>query len=136
VIGYRDALDRASALTSPEQAAQLMTQARMVGDEPLGRAVAMQALDKAMSCGLVGGQAWAEIVNDWASTQPAHVDEALTELGSLHDAPAGIARSMAYSLATPSELDGRNITTLAAAADRHPGEDQPPQNWVDRMYGS
>jgi hypothetical protein len=134
IVSYRDAMDRAGQLKTPEEATQLLAQARMVGDEPLGRAVAMRVLDQAMNRGLIGGQAWAELLNEWAATQPPHVDQALTELSALVDAPGGIARSLAYSLATPSELDGQDLVSLAVAADRHPDEDQLPETFVDRLY--
>ncbi len=123
-ISYRDARTRAANLKKPDEAAQLLAEATMAGDRPLARAAAMRALDGAMGDPTRSDQ-WAAVVNEWAKSQPASVDEALTELSELQNQARGTSRvtaSMQYSLPPVPELAGHNTTRLAEEADQNPGE--------------
>jgi hypothetical protein len=132
VISYRDALDRADRVKTPEEAARLLRRAQQTGDTTLARAVAAKALDAAMGPDANG--AWAGVVNTWGA-EDAGRDELLTELSALNDAasPAGrFAGGLQYALARPLGLDaGDNVAALAAAADQIPGEEHAPFVYPD-----
>lgn len=125
-LEYRDALARADQIKNPADAASLLRVARLSGDDSLQRAVAMKALDG--SRGTLGGQsnAWADVVDDWASSDE-HRQEALHELSNI-DA-VGVNRqarlqqrlldSVSKRAMKPAELEGHNVEHLAYQADEH-----------------
>ena len=121
VVSFRDAQDRAERLVKPDEAAELLARARRSGDNLLARAVGMRALDQARSALPGASVEWATVLDRWAQDEPPAVDEALTELGAIHQANSSPNRAMestTYTIATPAELRGHNVTLLARQADK------------------
>lgn len=122
-ISYRDALDRADRLKSPDESSALLERAIMSGDEILGRAVAMKALGRIGPAG-TGNHGWAQVVDRWVETQPTGTVEYVQELFDIMDestsAQARLALNMEYTLPRPAELNGRDVDRLAAEAEGLP----------------
>ena len=122
-ISYRDALDRADRLKTPDEAAALLERAAMSGDEILGRAVAMKAMGRVGPAGM-GNHGWAQVVDRWVEGQPPETATNIQELADIVDASnstqARFAANMSYTLPRPSELNGRDIDRLALEADGLP----------------
>lgn len=116
VVSYRDAQDRAAAVTG-EKAVELYRRAVRTGDELLARALAVRAAER----GSFGGSGWSEVLDHWAGHEPGARD-VLDELGQIAaaDSPRGrFARSFATTGGgAPHELRGvPDVTRLAAQAD-------------------
>ncbi len=122
VISFRDALDRADRLKSPDEAAALLERAIMTGDEVLSRAVAQRAMGRITLKGM--GDGWSKVVDRWLEGQPSGTVEDIQELADIeHDSTnvkSRFVQSMSYSLPTPVELNGKNIDRMAYEADGLP----------------
>ena len=123
VISFRDALDRADRLQSPDEAAALLDCAVMSGDDILGRAIAMRAMARVSVKGV--GDGWRQVVERWVDGQPSGTIEEVQELIDLEHSSSDIksrfAQGLAYSLPTPGRLRGRDIERLAVEAENLPG---------------
>ena len=96
-MSYRDASERASNASTPQEAASLLSLANTVGDELLARAVAQTA----WSNGAFG--AWRDVLDDFASTRPAQA-AALAEIDQLGSKTLDASDLFAFMLPSPSEL--------------------------------
>jgi hypothetical protein len=120
-VSYRDAMDRAEGLATPDEAFELLARARRSGDDLLARAVGMRALDQARTALPARGVAWSAVLDRWAQDEPPDIDRILIELGALHRAsssPSRLVASVAHTVPTPPELRGQNIPALARQADK------------------
>jgi hypothetical protein len=107
-ISYRDATDRAQALTSPHDAMTLLTTAERSGDELLARAVACQADQLGFD----------DVAGAYFATRPAKAKQN-AELHSL--VPSLKSMNMTdvfmYVLPAPAGLDARNPYRIQQIAD-------------------
>lgn len=67
------------------------------------------------------GDGWTQVLNRWVEDQPPETAEYLQELADIeHDSTnvqARLVTGMSYTLPIPGELSGKNIDSLAYAAD-------------------
>lgn len=107
-ISYRDATDRAQALTGQQAAMALLTTAERSGDELLARAVACQA----------DAAGWDDVAGAYFATRPAKAKQN-AELHQL--APSFRSMSVVdmfmYVLPAPSGLDASNPYRIQQVAD-------------------
>ncbi len=116
-VSYRDAQDRAAAITSSTEAAALLARAERSGDEPLARAVAGHAHDQASSALGRLDPAWSDVVDSYTASRPSAAQDVntLRDLGS----STSMRDLFAYVLSAPSELSripASQLGALAAAA--------------------
>jgi hypothetical protein len=114
-ISYRDATDRAQALTSPHDAMILLTTAERSGDELLARAVACQA--DAMAWDDVAG-AWDDVAGAYFATRPVKAKQN-AELHSLVPSLKSMNATdlFMFILPAPAGLDGLNPYRIQQIAD-------------------
>jgi hypothetical protein len=107
-ISYRDATDRAQALTSPHDAMILLTTAERSGDELLARAVACQA----------DAMAWDDVAGAYFATRPAKAKQN-AELHSLVPSLKSMNGTdlFMYVLPAPAGLDASNPYRIQQIAD-------------------
>ncbi len=118
VISLRDAADRASRVSSSEEAARLMNAAELNGDTVLLRVLAQECFQRS---GNPLDPGWRNLFDQWAQQQPGG-DGIVEELGviadELNDTGHRLAREEAFGIpALPGELSGVNLRAHAALAD-------------------
>lgn len=112
-INFRDCQERAAQVKNAREAAALLKRAHQTGDEALGKAVAMKALEMAPM-----GGGWVSLINEWAELNG--VDAELTEISELTSGGAmkSLQRGWEHSLSVPPELgSGAHAREWAAEAD-------------------
>jgi hypothetical protein len=107
-ISYRDATDRAQALTDPQDAMALLTTAERSGDELLARAVACQA----------DAYGWDDVAGAYFATRPAKAKQN----AELHQLAPSLKSMNAtdlfmYVIAAPAGLDASNPYRIQLLAD-------------------
>jgi hypothetical protein len=121
-ISYRDAQDRADKLKDPQEAAALLERAIMSGDEFLGRAIVMRAMNHITLKGM--GDGWAQVADRWVQDQDPTTAEYVQELADLEhdntDVKTRFTRGLSYTLPTPGDLSGKDIDHMAFEADSPP----------------
>ena len=107
-ISYRDATDRAQALTTPHDAMNLLTTAERSGDELLARAVACQA----------DAMAWDDVAGAYFATRPVKAKQN-AELHSLVPSLKSMNATdlFMFILPAPAGLDGSNPYRIQQIAD-------------------
>ena len=130
-VSYRDAMDRAEGLATPDEAFELLARARRSGDDLLARAVGMRALDQARTALPARGVAWSAVLDRWAQDEPPDIDRILIELGALHRAsverivhvyaarPATSSISVACRRASMREVTVRTLSMISSAEAVH-----------------
>lgn len=103
-VSQRDALDRADALKTPEQAQRLLARAMTTGDEVLARAVLRVAWERTS----LATPAWAAVVEQYRAAHPNrdHLVTALVEAQNAADPGAGQRMMQLAQLGLPTELAG------------------------------
>lgn len=105
-LQHRDAMERANRLGNQEEAIALLNQARISGDDALGRAVMYKA----------NAKHWSEAINTWEAASPGTVDL----LNQMHDLPDQHLNNVAaFALGSPSEFasyDSHGIKRFAEMA--------------------
>ena len=71
IISFRDAQDRAERLSTPDEAVELLSRARMSGDELLVTAVALHAAAQ-----VPVSRPWARVLDEWFDGEPTDIDTA------------------------------------------------------------
>lgn len=105
-VSMRDAYDRANQVQSAAEAATLLHQADVTGDDHLARALASRAFDGASSGSVfAGADDWGQVLNSYTTTRP----EVAAKLQELTDAQqSGVKASLDLSgytyLVKPDEL--------------------------------
>ena len=107
-ISYRDATDRAQAITSPHDAMILLTTAERSGDDLLSRAVACQA----------DAMAWDDVAGAYFATRPVKAKQN-AELHSLVPSLKSMNATdlFMFILPAPAGLDGSNPYRIQQLAD-------------------
>lgn len=107
-ISYRDATDRAQALTTPHDAMWLLDTAERTGDELLSRAVACQA----------DAMAWDDVAGVYFATRPAKAKQN-AELHFLVPSLASMSATdiFMYILPVPAGLNALNPYRIQQLAD-------------------
>lgn len=97
LISYRDAQDRVAAISSEEQALELLDRADLSNDEILAKAIVGKAAEAH----------WHNVVSTYTATHP-YFGEKLQELAELNNADSSIEavmnHAMSYTLSAPSEV--------------------------------
>lgn len=111
-VAYRDAVTRAEAVTSEDEAQQLLDRSVRIGDDQLARAVALIATER----GYVG--VWVDYRDTLSSTAAREFTE-LAELKRQASSRSGrLADDMVFGLPKPKELSLLNDPQLAAMAQQ------------------
>lgn len=115
-ISFRDALDRAAQIETPEEAARILARAQNTGDTVLARAVAQAAYEQ--MGGALGGPEWVAVVNAFAEKTPTAVEK-INELSDLQaNGPSGdIMTAMHFHLSKPNELDRMTEASIEQLAN-------------------
>ncbi|MBV9032139.1 MAG: hypothetical protein JO176_02835 [Acidimicrobiia bacterium] len=118
IISIRDAADRASRVSNPDEAATLMNLAEMNGDEVLLKALARECAERANP--LEPG--YGALFTQWASNQPGGsetLDEMAMIIHEFSDPGARLVRESVFSVGPlPGHLRGiSDLRALAAEAD-------------------
>ncbi len=117
-VSYRDAQDRAAAITSSTDAAALLARAERSGDEPLARAVAGQAHDQSSNGLGALDSGWQHVLDSYTASRP----RAALDVNTLRDLSGSTSMRDLFThvLATPPELSRIPASQLAALADAAP----------------
>lgn len=101
---HRDAMERANRLGNQEEAIALLNQARISGDDALGRAVMYKA----------NAKHWTDAINTWEAAAPGTVD-LLSQMGDLpNDHLSNVA---AFALGSPSEFTNYDAAGIKRFAE-------------------
>ncbi|MGH3548922.1 MAG: hypothetical protein ACRDQU_12590, partial [Pseudonocardiaceae bacterium] len=127
VISLRDAADRASRITSSDEAERLMNVADQNGDHVLVKALARECAQRANPLAETG---YSVLFHQWVAQQPGGADT-VSELGviadeqSSHNLGHRMSREQAFSTGAVMPADLRGIGNLRALAAEADAEDAP-----------
>lgn len=115
-ISTRDAQDRASRLSRPSDATELLARAERNGDDALARAVAQHAAQQARAAATAGlSAAWDGVLGQFIDARPSLL-EVVKELASIERLGAGQVFNV-YSLPRPSDVLPQDLNAAAPTSD-------------------